>query len=330
LLKKVRSHVFSALLGSTLLTLFLIVQLSWALSSDAIHITSFGEVNIVPDTSSDFYSQFHTGFPAYVLGDSAWDSAMPFMKYVYSEAAFIINDDGSMTHTLYNPNDNAWIQHLFDIGKIPIIQNWITNFDTVSEAGLRAYFRNLSAFLGQRKVIWLPCYEFNGANWGDRGNGQSWNLDPTIFNTKMALMRNILDSEGITNILLGVHMNLLLSDPVSVFTDFISGMQKADILGASLYRVSYSLDDYWARAQAIYDLIGTGKPWVFFEYGVSWATTMTPAFVDASYQKLNSHPWVKGFIWYIDDASLTTGTMDAITSNAQAYEGGGGTPPPPE
>lgn len=325
---------------------------------------------------ADFYTKFNTGamhpclisdvqnwgFP-WSTGDySVWVPARPYTKYAYIESAISIKTDGTYYYDAaywssrvgYLDISTAYLQHVLDLGFIPIMQLWVTNFDTpdaygnpaLTEAMLRAYFRNLSAWLGNRQIIWMPCYEFNfnpdWSTWGTRGNtvpATTWKLNGASYNKVMGWARNIIDSENLGNILLGVHMNApywsgsdsSIQPPIGQFiNDYLEGMQKADILGSSSYEsatVAIKMG-CWAQVKRIWDIIGTGKPWIFFEYGIlPWGNLYPIEVVNASYQLLDTYPFVKGVIWYIPPESIATSgattTITAIRDNAQTHNQGG-------
>jgi hypothetical protein len=294
--------------------------------------------SVATSSSSGYYSLFHSGASSDNLIPShnpeeyaAWAPARPHLKYCYIEGSITINDDGTYTHNQYTDMSPDYLQSVFDAGFVPIMQLWITNFDTVTENGLRNYLKNLSYSLGNRQVIWLPCYEFNlnadDTDWGDRGNGQSWREDPSTYNKVMDWIRTILDTESLNNILLGVHMNLI---PHASSWDFVTlyleGMRKADIVGSSCYDLNPTS---WARAKQIYDMIGTNKPWIFFEYGMlPWNSPIPTDSVNLAYDLLETHPFVKGIIWYFPTTSIVkspngSDTITAITDRAELHDQGG-------
>lgn len=332
---------------------------------------------------ADFYTKFNTGsregtlIPDIMSWGAAWDGSYPFWepvkpytKYCYMQTAATIKPDGT---TLYDeaywkepgghgwaptPPSNEYIQHVFDLGFVPKLDLWVTNFDcadaygnpALTENSLRLYLRNLNAFLNGRQIIWEPCWEFNfptdgswGANWGTGGRGRtaeprSWYVPPATYNMVMGWARNIINSENLTSVLLGVHMNAPywsgsgdnIQPPLSGFNEYLDGFRKADILGSSSYEAgSVAIKTgVWEQAKRVWDLIGTGKPWVFSEYGIlPWLAPYPIEIVDATYALLDTYPFVKGICWYLPTQSNTSNgvktTVEAIRDNAAIRNQGG-------
>jgi hypothetical protein len=256
-------------------------------------------------------------------------------ELAYIECCGYINDDGSYTH--YNLNDASdmsnW-ERAFSQGKTPIMQNWVSNWETLSLAGVKKYFAALSAWLGpDRTVIWNPACEFNGSpNGGVRSaDGKGWYIDPATYLAGMRIFRQALSESGITNILLGAHL-ANIGWPAD---SYVEGLRLADVVGSSLYldNPPSALPDLWKEAKRIYDLIGTGKPWIFFEYGNRYPTgnmysPATPEWINTSYALLDTYPFVKGIVWYTTATSEVSGTKAAFDTNAAKYQGK--VTPPPE
>lgn len=333
---------------------------------------------------ADFYIKFNTGSNESTLVPDIsnwgaiwnnanelafWEPARPFTKYCYTQCSATIKPDGTVFYDAeywkagtvgwfaMNPS-NEYFQHIFDLGYVPKIDVWVTNFDcadaygnpALTENSLRLYLRNLNAFLNGRQIIWEPCWEFNfptdgswGSNWGAGGRGntaepRSWYIPPATYNMVMGWARNIIDSEGLTSILLGVHMNApywrgtgdALEPPLSGFTEYLDGFRLADVLGSSSYEADSLARKMgsWEQAKRVWDLIGTGKPWVFTEYGIlPWLDPYPVELVNATYDLLDTYPFVKGICWYLPPASNASNgvitTAEAIRDNAAIHNQGG-------
>lgn len=310
-------------------------------------ITSFGTII---DSSYNYMKSFHTGAPAweYVYnttsyGDSlyhVWDTARPYVNYAQIQGAAILLDDGTIVPTAYL--DVSWegivrqLTAILDSGKFPILEFFLTNFANVTESGLRSFLTKLSNWLGNSSVIFDPCWEYNFASnmtgWGDKGDGSTFKVVAADYNGKMRLIRMILDQEDIRNIYLASHANLLFSiEQGGIWSDnpnfegvveYLDGMRQADVVGFSHYYNDLSAS--WKRAETIYEMINTSKPFIWFEYAPEspWSTkqNVTAQFVNDSYAMLETYHFVKGVSWYFGPY-CTAETITAIRQNAEKYEG---------
>lgn len=196
------------------------------------------------------------------------------------------------------------------------------------------FLTKLSTTVGNHSLIFDFGWEYNFPAsmdpWGD--GGYSFYIPPDVYNAKMMLIRTIIDQEHLDNLLLASHANLLISIKQSGqwydnpnfegIIEYLDGMRQADIVGFSHYNDNLNVS--WSKAQTIYNMIGTSKPCLFFEYAPTspWQTQLnvTAKFVNDSYSMLKTYPFIKGFIWYIGQY-CTNETSFAISQNAKEYEG---------
>jgi hypothetical protein len=327
------------------------------------------KLSLSPTQPPSIFDKFHTG-AAYGVIDPTnlwdypyWGSARQNLTYSYIQGASIINPDGTTTHTQWEDDlTDAYIQRMYDNGaKYPIVEMYITNLDTdgthdgvpfsrVTKSDLTNFLRRVTKFnslQGGHQLIWNPCGEFNYpsrayAAWGDRGDDahHTWNADPTYYNQVMPWIRQILDSENIKNVLLGVHINQgFWSYLPNGITDYVPGMRYADVVGASMYCQSYGdtlaeVTRAWDDAYAIWQLIGTNKPWFFIEYGDMsdatarnpytgnldpWYTKITSSYVNLSYGLLATHSFVKCIDWYFPGFNQDPTVFQTIADNIQLH-----------
>jgi hypothetical protein len=296
-----------------------------------------------------FIDLFHTGAPAwdYLYEEPnyenglylRWEPARPYVKYALIQGAANLLDNGDTIPTMYL--DVSWsgitrqLTLILNNGDFPVLETWITNFESVTENGLRLFLNKLSDWLGTHMIIFDPCFEYNFpsymAGWGDRGDGNSFKIQFSIYNEKMHLIRRILDEDNLKNIYLASHANLLLSVENSGrwvdnpgfdgIAEYFDGMRQADVLGFSHYVDNLTVS--WERARAIYEAISVSRPFIFFEYSPTspWTThlNVTAQFVDDSYAILPTYSFVKGIIWYFGPY-FTQETILAIKQNAEIYE----------
>lgn len=267
-----------------------------------------------------------------------WDPARPYVYYSLIQGGAILTEDGNLI-PVYG-FDVSWsslqtyLPLTYANGKFPILELFITNIAEVNDTTLANFMKRLSNIVGDHSLIFDFAWEYNFP-----ADMEKWGFDPytfyipaDVYNSKMHLVRTIIDTQKLTNIYLASHANMLMSIKIDGkwydnpnfkgITEYLEGMRQADVVGFSHYN-DY-LSSSWNRAQNIYNLIGTGKPCLFFEYAPTspWQTQLnvTGKFVDDSYTMLNSYPFIKGMIWYIGQY-CTNETITAITQNAKTYDG---------
>ena len=268
-----------------------------------------------------------------------WDPARPYVKYALIQGGAILTNDGDIKPVYYL--DVSWdslqkyLTLAYNCSTFPVLDFAIINIQNVSDMVLSNFLTRLSSLVGQHSLIFDFGWEYNFPSymqpWGD-GQGHSFYISPDVYNAKMLLIRQIIDQKHLSNILLASHANMLItvkksgewvSNPnFDGIVAYLAGMRQADVVGFSHY--NDDLNQSWSRAKAIYNLIGTSKPCIFFEYAPTspWQTQLnvTSQFVNDSYGLLNTYPFIKGFIWYIGQY-CTNETAIAIGQNAQKYEG---------
>lgn len=290
-------------------------------------------------------SHFHTGALGWdylyteanypnVNGLIFWEPVKPYLTYAEIQGNITLNSDGSLTP---NPPDLSWLDvtwdgivrqltAIFNAGDIPVLEMWLTNFESVTEPGLTIFLKKLSEFVGPRIILWTPAWEMNYelgyAGWGNRGDGRTWRIEAADYNRQMALMRKVLDDNDIKNVLLSCHGNLRTGlAGLSGIQEYFPGMLKADIIGFSHYETN--LAQGWARASQIYAAMNTSKPFIFLEYGPHsvWqtGTNVTVQEVNDSYNLLRTYPFVKGFIFYFGTDYATPEVALAIRDNILIY-----------
>jgi hypothetical protein len=218
-------------------------------------------------------------------------------------------------------------------GFYPVVGLWLFNFETISEGGLRTFLSHWSYHLGQNRVIFKPCWEFNqlGDWWGHNpGFNRSWHIAPEDYNRVMGMIRRVRDELGIRNILIASHANIYDESLYSVYGDqlylpWLEGMRQADIVGASAY--DDNVTESWSYAEHLYTLIGRSEmPFIFFEYATKcfWPpyTDVTSDFVRASYSMIPRHPFVKGIIWWFG-SHYQHEAIVAIGESASQYDAHG-------
>jgi len=273
-----------------------------------------------------------------------WQQIKEHIKYCIVQFYADLNDDGSLTPTapIHFPlewgcegtdfdNLMLYCQEIIRNGFYPIIDLFLDNFETVTESGLRVFLANWSINLGENKVIWVPCWEYNqvkAPGWGT-GSSRSYRIEPTDFNRVMMMIRKVRDDLRIGNILLGAYPLLWPLDSWDyaqygdrLYEDWLPGMRMADILGVSSYNAK--IDEAWEEARRLYYCINQPeKPFFFFEYANDYPQTgsvVTAGFVNDSYAEIPSHSFVKVIIWW-HGTKYTPETIEAIGINAASYEG---------
>jgi len=226
----------------------------------------------------------------------------------------------------------AYCDEITARGAYPVVSLWIGNFEEISENGVQTFLQKWAAHLGNNKVIFVPAWEFNQppdwGHWGKRvgGGDGTWYIEPSVYNSKMTLIREVRDSLGITNILIGAHANLWRTDAYneegdSLYLPWIDGIRQADVVGVSGY--DDNVDEMWLHAEHFYDLINQTKPFFFFEYANEcfWnGKNVSADFVNATYAKIPSYPFVKALIWWTGQY-VNEDTIPTIGENAAAYDG---------
>ncbi|MCW4030140.1 MAG: hypothetical protein NWE92_10905 [Candidatus Bathyarchaeota archaeon] len=336
-----------------LITLVLVMacpisQISWAsaqtstssqISTHGTIVTNTGGSIIVPTV------QVHTGTLAVHLINnqnvmySSWSVARPYVKYALVQGGGNLSEDGSITPVFYNDVSLGSLENYFALAQSYnvnlILDLAIVNLQNVSDQAILNLLTKLSAIAGGHTLIFDIGWEYNFPNymtpWGD-DKGHSFYIPPDVYNTKMALVHTYIQQNHLDNLLLASHANMLISTEKAGewhsnpnfdgIVEYLDGMRQADVVGFSHY--NDNLNQSWSRAQAIYNMIGTSKPCIFFEYAPTspWQTGLivTPQFVNDSYAMLKTYTFIKGMIWYFGPY-CTNETLVAISQNAKIFEG---------
>jgi len=231
---------------------------------------------------------------------------------------------------------------------IPIIElTAIDNIASIDYNQLKVYISGLSGWLKtyDKQCLLVIGGEFNFPEgmdgWGRiqyiNGTWITKKAKPDDYIRAMKLARQVIDTAQIDNVFLATHANILdiiningewiRQDWLTEFRgleEYYEGMREAHVLGFSFYYNESDVSMAWERVRVIRDAVGEEKPVIFIEYAnrLWWEPhpILAAEFVNASYNQLEHHKFVKGIGWHLWPQFCDNDTFTAIAKNAGIWE----------